>query len=199
MKPVSRAVPILLGFLVLCAVLFGNPPPSPALPTTIGVGDTVTFEFNYSGVTPPLDPSPTPYSVIRYFISLPPPWSIDNVFSATLSFFDELGSAAAYTTSVGPIASAGLGLVSSSFSGLFDDPISYMMVSLTSLSLLSNPGATSASFDVVGELGYSNGVVGPSATVSIASAPVPEPSTLLIAASGFATWGAMAWRRYRRG
>ena len=29
--------------------------------------------------------------------------------------------------------------------------------------------------------------------------PVPEPSTLLIVASGFATWGAMAWRRRRRG
>jgi len=26
-------------------------------------------------------------------------------------------------------------------------------------------------------------------------APVPEPSTLLISASGFLTWGAMAWRR----
>jgi len=31
------------------------------------------------------------------------------------------------------------------------------------------------------------------------TAPVPEPSTLLITASGFATWGAMAWRRHRRG
>lgn len=29
-------------------------------------------------------------------------------------------------------------------------------------------------------------------------APVPEPSTLLLAASGFATWGVMAWRRGRR-
>ena len=31
------------------------------------------------------------------------------------------------------------------------------------------------------------------------SPPVPEPSTLLLAASGFATWGVMAWRRHRRG
>ena len=29
--------------------------------------------------------------------------------------------------------------------------------------------------------------------------PVPEPSTLLVVASGFATWGAMVWRRRRRG
>ena len=29
-------------------------------------------------------------------------------------------------------------------------------------------------------------------------APVPEPSTLLITLSGFATWGAMTWRRHRR-
>ncbi len=35
--------------------------------------------------------------------------------------------------------------------------------------------------------------------VDIPSSPVPEPSTLLIAASGFATWGAMAWRRHHRG
>ena len=27
--------------------------------------------------------------------------------------------------------------------------------------------------------------------------PVPEPSTLLIVASGFATWGGLAWRRHR--
>ena len=31
------------------------------------------------------------------------------------------------------------------------------------------------------------------------SVPVPEPSTLLVVVSGFATWGALRWRRHRRG
>ena len=50
------------------------------------------------------------------------------------------------------------------------------------------------------ELGFANapgstGNFGPNLFHSV---PVPEPSTLLVVASGFATWGAMAWRRHRR-
>ena len=56
-----------------------------------------------------------------------------------------------------------------------------------------NPAQT---FEVSGNILPDSFVVRP---VSDSSAPVPEPSTLLVTASGFLTWGAMTWRRHRRG